>query len=194
MLATALAGQFTRALWENPDNAFLPRWLPMFIVGIACAEFAARCERDGNLARRAGPALVGLGAGFAVFLSTHPASLLIWLVVFSVSVGAWEQFLPPVGRLVGGLMRLRQAQWLGAISYPLYLLHWPFIGAMLALLQRLKPDLKQSDTFVVMLLTGMPMLLGLSWLVHRLVEKPMMRLGRRLTHRPAVGAVVPAGS
>jgi len=192
LFVVAGIGQLTRAWWENPDNAFLPRWLPMFLIGIVCAEFAARCERREDLARTCGPALIGIGAGFAVFFANRPVSLGIWVLAFSVSIGAWGRFLPFVGGVIGGLMRLRLAQWLGALSYPLYLLHWPFIGGMLALLQGLKPDLKQQDTLVVMLMSGIPLLLGVAWIVHVCLEKPLMRMGRRITLRepPVVAASV----
>jgi peptidoglycan/LPS O-acetylase OafA/YrhL len=190
LLAGAAVGQLTRGMWENPDNAFLLRWLPMFLIGMVCAEFAARCEKQEGLARRAGPALIGIGAGLAVFFCNRPMSLVLWLLIFSVSIGAWEGFFPLIGRGIGGFMRLRVAQWLGALSYPLYLLHWPFIVGMLAFLQWSKPELQQSDTFVVMLMSGIPLLLGFAWIVHVCLEKPMMRLGRRITLRPEPGGEV----
>lgn len=194
LLFIAGAGQLTRGWWENPDNAFLPRWLPMFLVGIACAEFAARCERREDLARTCGPAFIGIGAGIVVFFADRPVSLGLWLLIFSASIGAWGRFFPVVGGLIGGLMRLRFAQWLGALSYPLYLLHWPFIGGMLALLQWLKPDLKQQDTLVVMLMSGIPLLLGIAWIVHVCIEMPLMRYGRRVTGRVAPLVSVPVAS
>ena len=194
MFAAAAVGHVTRGLWENPDNAFLLRWLPMFLIGIVCAEFAARCERQEDLARRCGPAIIGIGMGLTIFFANRPVSLIIWVLVFSVSLGAWEKFFPKVGGVIGGLMRLSVAQWLGALSYPLYVLHWPFICGMLALLQWLKPDLNQRDTMVVLLMSGIPLLLGFAWIVHVCLEKPLMRYGKRITGRAGslVSAPVPS--
>lgn len=185
LLAAAGAGHVTRAFWENPDNAFLLRWLPMFLIGMVSAEFAALCERRADWPRRFGGVVIGMGTGLAVFFMNRPAALFIWVLSYTVALGAWEGFWPGMGRVLGGILRLRVAQWLGALSYPLYLLHWPFIAAMLALLQRLKPDLNQRDTIVVMLLSGTPLLLGIAWLVHVGLEKPLMRLGRRYAGRPS---------
>lgn len=196
LLAVAGLGHVTRGWWENPDNAFLLRWLPMFLIGILCAEFAARCERDEDLPRRWGPALIGIGIGLAVFFVNRPVSLMIWVLAYTVSIGAWQIFFPWIGRVIGGSMRLSIAQWLGALSYPLYLLHWPFIVGLLALLQRLKPELNQRDTLVVMLMSGIPLLLGFAWIVHLCLEKPLMRLGKRLTGRelPLVPVAAPVNS
>jgi peptidoglycan/LPS O-acetylase OafA/YrhL len=192
LIAAGLLGQFTRGLWENPDNAFLLRWLPMFLIGIVCAEFAAWCERREDVPRRHGLPIVGIGIGLSLFLINKPVSFGIWTVGFTVALGAWDGFLPAAGKWLGALLRMRVAQWLGALSYPLYLLHWPFIVAMISFLHGWDPGMGQRGVLMILLAIGMPLLLVIAWGVHLWIEKPFMRLGKRLSGRvpPAVAAPV----
>ena len=70
--------------------------------------------------------------------------------------------------------------WLGVISYSVYLLHHPLLKLFLALFgdPRERPLVTQS-----LLAVGfVTVVLGLSWLTHRFVERPMQRVGRRLAH------------
>ena len=189
LIAVALSGHFTKGLWANPDNAFLLRWLPMFLIGIVCAEFAAWCEQREDVPRRYGIMIVGIGIGLSLFLINKPISFGIWTIGFSVAIGAWAGFFPKVGNLLGGLLRVRPAQWLGALSYPLYLLHWPFIVAIISFLNWWDPGMGQRGVLLILLAIGMPMLLLGAWAVHIWIEKPFMRLGKRLSGRtPALSA------
>ncbi len=194
LILASLVGLFVRGPWENPDNAFLLRWLPMFLIGIICAEFAAWCEKREDVPRRFGAMIVGIGIGLALFLINRPISFLIWSFGFSIAIGAWEGFFPKTGKFLGGLLRMRAAQWLGNLSYPLYLLHWPFIIAMLSFLHWWDPGMGQRGTLLIMLAIGMPMLLLGAWAVHIWIEKPFMRLGKRLSGRASVAESAPASS
>ncbi|RKW71513.1 acyltransferase family protein [Galactobacter caseinivorans] len=69
---------------------------------------------------------------------------------------------------VGWWLSRRPATWLGSISYPLYLWHWPVLVLSLYLLGQERPTFWQ----------GALMLLGamlLAWLTHRYVEAPATR-------------------
>jgi peptidoglycan/LPS O-acetylase OafA/YrhL len=60
------------------------------------------------------------------------------------------------------------AQWLGKISYSLYLSHWPLLRLSVLLMG--KPGL----------LLAIPLVFPFAWLVWRLVEQPSIRLSRRV--------------
>lgn len=183
LIIAALIGKLGRGYWENPDNAFLLRWLPMFMVGIISAEFAARCERDPSLTAKHGLSIIGIGLGLALFFFEVQLSFMIWTLAYSLAIGAWDQVWPRLGRVLGGALRLAPARWLGDVSYPLYLLHWPFIIGSIAALQIWDPGMSQRTTLLLLLGVGMPVLLLSSWAVHSWIEKPLMRLGKRLSGR-----------
>jgi peptidoglycan/LPS O-acetylase OafA/YrhL len=71
---------------------------------------------------------------------------------------------------------LRPGLWLGAISYPVYLSHWPLMMAVNALLPRWGNIYIRAG---IEFLIAVPIILGVSQLLHRYVEKPGMRLGKR---------------
>jgi peptidoglycan/LPS O-acetylase OafA/YrhL len=68
---------------------------------------------------------------------------------------------------------------LGAMSYSIYLLHFPILEATNAWL------VGKFPTMVVMAVQVcgvMPVLLGLSWLSYKYIELPFMRMGKRIRH------------
>ncbi|WP_084955584.1 acyltransferase family protein [Thermoactinospora rubra] len=71
--------------------------------------------------------------------------------------------------------------WLGVISYSLYLLHLPVLGAIL----RVTGDLRQArPALQIAVAAGFLLaLLPACWLTYRFVERPMQRLGHRLARR-----------
>ncbi|TYB64861.1 acyltransferase [Nonomuraea sp. PA05] len=75
--------------------------------------------------------------------------------------------------------------WLGAISYSLYLVHLPILLILMEVAgeMRWSPLPYQLGIGLVFL----SLLLPASWLTHRYLERPMQRLGRRLSTPPPRG-------
>ncbi|GAA4905427.1 peptidoglycan/LPS O-acetylase OafA/YrhL [Nonomuraea thailandensis] len=73
--------------------------------------------------------------------------------------------------------------WLGTISYSLYLAHLPILLAVMQVAgeMRWSPLPLQLGVSVAFLVLLMPV----SWLSHRFIERPMQRLGRRLARGTA---------
>ncbi|GAA1278338.1 hypothetical protein GCM10009677_35760 [Sphaerisporangium rubeum] len=73
----------------------------------------------------------------------------------------------------------RALVWLGLVSYSVYLLHHPLMKLFLAVYgdPRREPLLLQAALAVAYI----TVVLGLSWVTYRLVERPMQTLGRRLS-------------
>ena len=180
VLMLALAGQLFQSFWNNPMNASLPYSLPLFLVGIGSSYFAKWFERDVVGSAKVSSAIVFAPIVVAVFLSHKPVALLIWVIAFSVSIGAWRTVVPQFGSLIAYCLRHPVAQWLGGLSYSLYLLHWPLIIILLTFLHRYQPEMSQPMVFAFMMVVGVPVMLVLSWALHHVVEKPFMSLGRRL--------------
>jgi len=115
---------------------------------------------------------------FAGFLALSPSdtakgmsAILILLVVLGSAAIRSALLLSPV-------------QWLGRVSYSLYLIHWP---VTMAVYHYAGPARSLSVTFAGFLLSA----LGAE-AMYRTVEAPSMRLGRWLTRQPRPGQTVTA--
>jgi peptidoglycan/LPS O-acetylase OafA/YrhL len=85
----------------------------------------------------------------------------------------------PTGRVLLGVLGNRTMQWIGLISYSLYLVHWPLLVIPAATRGSADPL-----PLVVTLLLGL-LSVPLAWLLYHLVEEPMRerRGGRRIRPR-----------
>lgn len=174
-------------------SAFLPEKLPLFLIGIGSYHLYVHAESLRSHRYR----LIVFAALVAATLAVgwHWLALLIWLIVFGgVLANASEQrewFLVQSRSFL-----LRPAlQFLGKISYPLYLVHWPMIIAFVALLLYWKPEVSSGMALAAMLMIGFPAILFMAWLLHKLVEKPMMQVGKKITRSsPASSASASSAS
>ncbi len=167
--------------WINPMPAFLPLVLPFFLVGIGSYHLYALFVKHGAQRSRRNAVFVGAAFGAALLLRWHTMALLVWIAAFG------SLFVERAGVLGTGLTIVRNilahpiAQWLGRISYPLYLVHWPLLILLLAALLKFAPEAHALQALGWLLGAGLPMMLGAAHLLHRTVEAPLMRFGKRLT-------------
>ena len=137
--------------------------------------------------------------------ASHASSTGSALAVAAVTVVAYV----PLGLVVGsaaaalvvaalalqapgsGIFRSRPLRSVGRVSYPLYLLH-PLAFGVVAVAMKPGSDAVELVYFSV----GLGLSLVLAWLVHRVVERPLIAVGKRLasrTHRaPATPALATA--
>lgn len=181
--AVSYAGIRLQAHWLNPHLAFLPAQLPLFVIGIGSYHLYACVAKNPGWrpARLLGP-LVLLLSG-AVLFSWHAVALTVWGVTLSCilvdGAGGWARALG----LVRTVLLHPGMQKLGHLSYPLYLIHWPIIIACLALLLRWKPGLSSGEAVGLMLLFSLPAMLVAAAALHRYVEAPLMKVGKRRSAR-----------
>ncbi len=175
-LAVPAAWQFSRA--------FLPNKAHFFALGVASVSIVRR--ESGGLLRYA----LVLAACLIVCATQGTAGKMLPPLVWTVCL--WVQMLPGAagpGR-IGWLLRNRAMQYLGAISYCLYLVNEPIhklTGVVLS-------HVANGDAGVFTLLwipaaTGLPIIAAI-WL-HTHVEVPALRWGRKVAKR-AVDAEKPA--
>jgi peptidoglycan/LPS O-acetylase OafA/YrhL len=169
--------------WNNPLPAFLPPMLPFFLIGIASYHlYEAFCGSGAPRSSRYA-VFVAAAVGAAVVFKWHSAALAIWAVAFGCLFVAGDGTLV---RVLRGLRRGLGHRWveqLGKISYPLYLVHWPLIIICLTVLLSWKPRIASHEAALWLLCGGLPLIVGAAFLLHRFVEAPAMRLGRRLADR-----------
>lgn len=157
-------------------SAFLPAMLPLFLIGIGSYHLYVHADALRRNPHR--PLILAGLVGLTIITGWHWVSLLVWLAVFGSVLANHDA---PAEK---PLLRLRQAllcpplQFLGKISYPLYLIHWPVILALLAALLCLQPQISDRAALLLLLFAGVPIILAGAWLLHLAVEKPFMRLGR----------------
>jgi peptidoglycan/LPS O-acetylase OafA/YrhL len=149
----------------------LPTTLLWFIPGMVLAVLVV----GGKLPRwTANPslALPAAAACFLAILLTPPLDLSY--VLAAALAGA--VILPAAGGRAPGWLRRPGLLWLGAVSYALYLVHYPI--AHCAGVELGMDVLPTVVVTVVLSLTA-------AWALHHAVERPSMRLTQQLVRRPA---------
>ena len=171
LLALALAG----ALWATLappgwrfSRAFLGNKAQYFALGVASAAWAERAEE----ARRHALVWYALILGAVLALCVlrggpgQAAAPLIWFVCLLAERGSLPALIP-----LARLLRWRGMRFLGAVSYPLYLVNEPVQKLLGITLARLAGG--NLGVFVALWLpaaAGLPVLAA--WLLHRMIERP----------------------
>jgi peptidoglycan/LPS O-acetylase OafA/YrhL len=173
-LILAIAGQ----AWDMTapeawrfSRAFLPNKAQYFALGIASAVWADR--------RSVRSFAMVLGATLVLCAVPRDAGKLLPPLVWTLCLAA--QLSPGRLTIIAAPLRWRTAQWLGAISYPIYLANEPFQKALAFVLARIAPG--DPMTFNAVWLPAAVLIpIGVAALLHRYVETPALRWGRAHAH------------
>jgi peptidoglycan/LPS O-acetylase OafA/YrhL len=168
-VAWHLAAPHLPAYWQF-SRAFLPDAAPFFALGLAGAVWF----------RGGGVVLFGVCLAVACLLGLFSGQASKALIPLGWALALLVQKRPGFP-LLGRLLDSRAAQYLGAISYPLYLLNEPVQRAAAMLLA---PHFGGSklDFTLAWLPAAILGPLVLAALLHHTVEKPMMRTRRNISH------------
>ena len=170
--ATGLASLF----WPSTTPRFQQAWCIntwyLFSVGVFCyLLFLRKINRWVGLAYL-GPVCVVLLRDPNPYSVT--AVLTIALLLIASAAGGME-----------GWLKAAPLQYLGRISYSLYLIHWPIGNRLLNLGAKYQHG--STSRGVAMFLGACAISILAAEALHRLVEAPSMRLARRLKPRPDTG-------
>ena len=158
-----------------------------FSLGILLHRLRARRPRRQSAS---GARCAGLAGLLVVVLSLPVPQPFIWFY----EVGAVLVLLPGLLLLAASVaptVRLRPlAIWLGAISYPLYMLHYPVVRMVMGSLRRLDVPAWQYGLAIGVAMAGC---LWLAWIALRRIDEPVRRwLTRRCAGEAATLAKVNA--
>ena len=157
------------ASWHHPVAAF---YFPLFRVWeLACGGLLAVAVSPATVAQPAwrrsligvtGLALIATASFVAVDQNTFPG----WWALLPTG-GAWLVIAAGPQGLINRILSIRPLVWIGLISYPLYLWHWP----LLTFARILDGPLPSRAVRGVMVVASFL----LAWLTYRAIEKPLRR-------------------
>ena len=178
LVVAALAVAFHMGLFGHYD---LPSFLPgagyIFLIGIA-----SRLNFERLKSAPVGPEIVPVALAIGI-LFPGVMFLAVWLCVLAYLARREAWAASPSGRrfasVMDALFASPVAQWFGARSYAVYLVHFPIIMALsLPILRDVQGGTGQL--FLAFIGAVIPLTLLASELMHRLVERPFIALGARL--------------
>jgi len=170
--------------WQNSQNAFLPAYLPLFLIGIGSYHFYARF-RDAEAGNPIPAIAVASVFAVGILLQWHPIALTAWALGFGCILVRGSGPLAFTLALVRRSLLHPALQWLGNMSFPLYLIHWPVIVVVLTVALRIAPDLTSLQALILLFTLGIPLILVSSRLLHVYLELPMMAVGKKITQPAA---------
>jgi peptidoglycan/LPS O-acetylase OafA/YrhL len=157
-----------------PMQSFLPQKLLLFLVGGSC--YWIFNEIRGK--HRDLPWLLFFFVAPAVLWFTLSVPLAVWTAAFALTVGDGETRGIAKFR---AFLNLPWIQRLGEISYSTYLGHFCSIWLVQSCILVLIPRVNRPGMFLGLLIAAAPLTFALSELLFRFIERPGIRLGRRLT-------------
>lgn len=153
--------------------------LPVFALGVLVYQIIR--EHRGGENKELGRALILLSLFLYVaflqtgtYLNTMPVHFLYAISFLTLTLGL---HLNPIKLLVNPL-----TQWIGKISYSLYLVHFLFLPYIKDWLP-LSPTLGKTTQFVIYFVAILAISSAISYITYRLIEIPGMNLGRALIRK-----------
>ncbi len=172
-------------LWNNPQLAFLPAQLPLFLIGIGSYHVYVRLQTT-TTAPYAAPIYVAILLSVAFFTRWHLISLSVWALGFGSVFHSGNDLFSRGLFIIRRVLLSPALQFIGRISYPLYLVHWPLIIGCLSLLLLVNPLITSNQAALVMMGVSLPISIVIANVLHKSVEMPFMAFGKRLQTRLTV--------
>ena len=160
---------------EHMMPSFLPGAAYMFMIGIACRLGFRQAQQ------MALPPDAALGCLIVGVVFPDLLWLAVWiaLYIFLLNGERWRVTPSFTANAFRAALESRAAQYLGARSYSVYILHLPILQLLTwAIVSR--GAFTQLQLFGILLISTVAAVLIASDILYRLVERPMIKLGARL--------------
>jgi peptidoglycan/LPS O-acetylase OafA/YrhL len=177
--------------------AFLPLRLEFFAVGAGSyAVWKWLSERNRPL--RVPRLCYALLLPVLILVAKKSPAIAFWLAGLAALVSVHFGGAPRMVQHLSRFLNSSVLQFLGKISYPLYLLHLPALVFVRRMMELSLLEWRAPVFQVVFVIAGLAATIGGAWLLHQLVEHPMIQFGKRLTKswadQPAATVAVPTAS
>ncbi len=166
--------------FQNPHIAFLPAQLPLFLIGIGCFHLYARLKNNETDSEQHLETSVAALAAAGILISWHSVAVTIWALAFGCILVRRKSVFGLGLAVIRRTLLHPIPQWLGKVSFPLYLIHWPLILIFLSALLHWNPTITSHGAASLMLAFGLPLILVAAIGLHKCIERPFMELGKRL--------------
>jgi len=175
-----VAPRFTHEPVRFDMAAFLPLRLEFFAVGVGSYglwRWLSERNQPFELPRSVYALLVPL----LLLVARKSPAIALWLGLMFVLIDVHFGKPSTVQRHVSGALNSRLAQFLGRISYPIYLLHLPALVFVRQLIQTRRLATSAPMYEATLLFGGLAATIVGAWLLNRCIEQPMIGLGKRIT-------------
>jgi peptidoglycan/LPS O-acetylase OafA/YrhL len=177
-------------------QAFLPLKLEYFAIG-AGSYAVWRWLSERNRPLHVPPLFWGLLAPVLLLVAKRNPAIAMWLCGMLLLVNVYFGGGARINRGISRALNCAPAQFLGKISYSLYLLHLPALIFVRQIIHWNQPSLTAPALQTALVIGGLVATIAGSWLLHVTVEQPMIAFGKRLTkswkeHVPSPGTLRPA--
>ena len=161
-------------------SAFLPLRLEFFAVGIG-SYGVWRWLSERNCPLEVPPLVYALLVPVLILIAKKSPAIALWLWAMLALANVYFGRRATLMRWLSSFLNSESAQFLGKISYPVYLLHLPALVLVRQIIQLNNANLRAPAHQFVLVLGGLSLTIIGAWLLHRTIEEPMIRLGKRIT-------------
>lgn len=156
----------------NSSTAFLPHWLPVFLLGVLAFLFLSN-----NITKVEFNIVTALTLIIGVFI--YEIGELVYMII------------PVVAILYFGNKEWSAGNFFGKMSYSIYLIH-PVIGATLINVLSHKIQNPSGKVFVILL--GVLVTIMGAWIMYLIIEKPSKKLSSAITYKKLAETEVSQGN
>jgi peptidoglycan/LPS O-acetylase OafA/YrhL len=117
-----------------------------------------------------------------LIVARRSVSIALWLGGMVLLANLYFGNRDLVSRVLAAVLNCSTAQFLGRISYPLYLLHVPALVLVREILRVNQGTASPVHFQLALVVSGLAASIAGAWLLHTTVEKPLMNFAKRLTN------------